>query len=139
MVVSFNYFYMKPDVIIKGSNVEGKGVFANRDFKTGETVMKWNVDTILSKEEVENLSEKEKRYIFPYGDRFILQQPPERYVNHSCDPNTIVVDNSSDVAIRDIKKGEEITNDYSGSFIPGEVMKCNCGSKNCKGIIGQND
>jgi len=130
---------MNSDVIVKGSSIEGKGVFANRDFKKGDIVIKWNIDTILTKEEVENLPENEKRYVFPLDDKFLLQQPPARYVNHSCDPNTKVVDDSSDVAVRDIKKGEEITSDYSDSFVPGEIMKCNCGSKNCKDLIEQHD
>jgi SET domain-containing protein len=128
---------MESDVVIRKSKIEGKGVFANRDFKKGEVVIKWNTDTILTKAEVEKLPEREKRYISPIGDRFLLQQPPVRYVNHSCNPNTKVVNDSSDVAIRDIKKGEEITSDYSIFFIPGRAMKCNCGSKNCKGIIGK--
>lgn len=60
-------------------------------------------------------------------------QPPERYVNHSCDPNTKAI-NNSDVAVRDIKIDEEITSDYTGSV--SKSFQCRCGSKNCRGIIG---
>jgi len=62
-------------------------------------------------------------------------QVPEKYVNHSCNANTRV-GNQCDIAIRDIKKGEEITSDYGkeGSFIS---FKCECGSKNCRGRIGR--
>lgn len=128
-------YEINPNIIIKKSTIEGEGVFANRDFKKGEVVIKWNTDTTLTKEEVDNLPEKEKRYAFPSGGKFILQQSPAKYVNHSCDPNTKVVDNNSDVALRDIKKGEEITSDYSDSFIPGQTMACTCGSKKCRGIV----
>ena len=38
-------------------------------------------------------------------------------------------------ANRDIKKGEEITGDYTEELPPGTYMKCNCGSKKCKKII----
>lgn len=60
-------------------------------------------------------------------------QPPEKYVNHSCEANT-KVKNHSDVAIRHIKKGEEITSNYikEGSF---SSFVCKCGSKRCKGVI----
>ncbi len=59
-------------------------------------------------------------------------QSPEKFVNHSCQANT-KVKNGCDIAIKNIKKGEEITADYgkeiSVSFI------CRCGHKNCRGII----
>ncbi|MFA5211347.1 MAG: SET domain-containing protein-lysine N-methyltransferase [Patescibacteria group bacterium] len=120
---------------IKKSKIEGKGVFANRNFKKGETVVKWDTSIVLNEEETKKLSKNEQRYIFPFRNKFLLQQSPARYVNHSCNPNTKVVNNSSDVAILDIKKGDEITSDYSLFFTPDEVMKCNCGSKNCKKIL----
>ena len=59
-------------------------------------------------------------------------QSPERFVNHSCESNT-TVKNRSDIAIKNIKKGEEITSNYSSHGI--ESFKCKCGSKGCKGII----
>jgi len=43
---------MSKDVLVKRSKIEGKGVFAKRNFKKGEVVIKWNTDTILTKEEV---------------------------------------------------------------------------------------
>ena len=61
-------------------------------------------------------------------------QEPERYVNHSCDANT-TAKNPCDIAIRDIKKGEDVTGNYSEELIPNTKMKCNCKSKNCRKII----
>lgn len=56
-------------------------------------------------------------------------QAPEKYINHSREPNT-KAKNHCDVAIRDIKAGEEITSNYSkNSLTP---FKCNCGSKKCR-------
>jgi len=123
------------DVKIKDSNIEGKGVFANRDFKKGEIVVKYNLKP-LTKEEFQNLSEKEKHYTDFHDGRYWLFQIPERYVNHSCNPNTNPDQiNRQDVAIRNIKKEEEITIDYRKDNVPGLNMKCNCGSKSCKGVI----
>jgi len=130
---------MDEDIIVKDSAIEGLGVFANRRFKKGEIVIIWNTDAILTKEEMEELPKSEKRYISPLNGKYLLQQPPARFVNHSCDPNTYVVDDSSDVAIRDIEIGEEITSDYSEFFVPGEDIRCNCGAKNCIGLITNND
>ena len=121
------------DVLIKKSKIHEKGIFANRNFEKGEIVIKYNLKK-LTKEEFENLSEKEKHYTSKKGKDYFLFLPPERHVNHSCDPNTNSI-NKCDVAIKDIKKGEEVTGNYSKENVPGLKMECNCGSKNCRGII----
>ncbi len=120
------------NVIVKNSKIDGMGVFANREFKKGEVVIKWNTDTILTDEDVKNLPEEEKRYLTAFKDKYILQQSPAKFVNHSCEPNTKVVDESSDIAIKDIKKGKEITSYYLSFFCTDETIKCNCKSKKCK-------
>jgi SET domain-containing protein len=124
-------------VIVKKSKIHSKGVFAERNFKKGEIVLKWNVSHRLTKEEVDRLQEEEKVYVSYVNGKYTLMQSPDRFVNHSCDANTYT-DNFCDVAKKDIKKGEEITSDYSEDEIPGFEMKCNCGSKNCRGIIKRN-
>ena len=124
-------------VIVKKSKIEGKGVFAARDFKKGEIVLKWDNSKKLTKDELKKVPEVKKKYVSYNKGKVIYMQPPERYVNHSCNANT-KIQNSCDVAIRDIKKGEEITSDYSEDLPPDSKMKCNCGSKNCRGIIVSN-
>lgn len=118
------------DVLIKKSAINGKGLYANRNFKSGETVLEWHPE-VITESEAKNISEK---YIYRGPDKKIYHmQEPERYVNHSCDANTKVVDGIRDVAIRNIKKGEEITSDYgSGLNAP---FKCKCGIPNCRGSI----
>ena len=123
---------MNKDIIVKKSKINKKGVFATRDFRKGEVVLEWN-PKVLKKSEVEKLKDDQKHYLYEVGkNKYFLMQPPEKFVNHSCEANT-QVKNSCDVAIRDIKKGEEITSDYgkdgSISFV------CQCGSKNCRGVI----
>lgn len=115
------------DVVIKKSKINNKGVFANRDFKKGETVILWN-PKIISKKEFEELTLKKNKYLIKQDRNYFLMQSPEKFVNHSCNPNT-KAKNKSDIAIRDIKSGEEIT-----SFYLDKGLKCNCGSKKCKGI-----
>ena len=48
------------DVIIKKSKIEGKGVFAARDFKKGEIVVKWDISHQLSPEEAKNFLKQRK-------------------------------------------------------------------------------
>ena len=124
------------DTIIKNSKTAGKGVFAARDFKKGEVILEWKSKQILTQDQVDQLPASEKHYVSTYTkNEYLLQQSPEKYVNHSCNPNTRV-ENRCDVAIKDIKKGEEITSDYSKDNDGTQVQfKCNCGSKDCKGDI----
>ena len=122
------------DIVIKKSKIEGKGVFAARNFKKGETVIKWDISHQLTPQEVKRLPKKKKKYVAYINEKYILMQPPAKYVNHSCDANTYA-NHFCDIAKRNIKKGEEITGDYSEDETPGFEMKCNCGSKNCRKII----
>ncbi len=99
------------DVIIKKGNLFGKGVFANRDFKKGEIVIKYNLKPLIQ-QEFENLPEMEKNFTHTHWGVTYLYPSPERYVNHSSSPNTHPnLKEQCDVATRDIKKGEEITTD----------------------------
>ena len=123
---------MHKDIIVKKSKISKKGVFAARDFKKGEVVLKWK-PKILGKSKIEELRDDQKHYIHKVGkNKYFLMQSPEKFVNHSCEANTRVK-NRCDVAIRDIKKGEEITSDYGKD---GPVsFECRCGSKKCRGVI----
>ena len=123
-----------PDVIVRESKINGKGVFATRDFKKGELLLKWNISHEVSEEEANKMPDEEKRYVAFWAGKYVLQLPPARFVNHSCAPNTFVKD-FCDFARRDIKKGEKLTSDYAKEPEPNMNMKCNCGSKNCRGVI----
>ena len=123
------------DVISKDSKIKGKGVFALRDFKKGETVIIWHPESIISKEEISSLSENEQNHTTYAGNgKYYVVGSPERFVNHSCEPNTYVK-GKKDIALKCIKKGEEITTDYSINGVDNWKMKCKCGSKNCRKII----
>lgn len=103
------------DLVIKKSKIgqfdNGKGVFADRDFKKGEVVIKYNLK-LLTKKESEDLHEDEKEFTHTHYGKIYLYREPERYINHSPNPNTIQdLKNKCDIAKRNIKKGEEITTD----------------------------
>ncbi|XP_022938750.1 histone-lysine N-methyltransferase ASHH2 isoform X1 [Cucurbita moschata] len=67
-----------------------------------------------------------------------------RFINHSCDPNCRtekwMVNGEICIglfALRDIKKGEEVTFDYNYVRVFGAAAKkCYCGSFQCRGYIG---
>jgi len=123
---------MSLKVIVKKSKKENKGVFANQNFKKGEIIINIDYSKIVSKKNVMKLSKNNQNHTTYIGkDRYVIMKPPERFINHSCDPN-VFVNRKNLIAIRNIKKGEEITCDYSINGIDPWIMKCNCGSKNCR-------
>jgi hypothetical protein len=70
---------------------------------------------------------KEKKRVAFIGGKYRRCYEPENHVNYSCNLNTTAI-NYCDVAIRDIKSGEEITS--TPTF--DKLRECNCGSKKCK-------
>lgn len=99
------------NVIIGKGNLAGKGVYANRNFKKGGIVIKYNLKQ-LTKGEYENLPKSEKMFTHTHWGAINLYSEPERYVNHSQNPNTYQdLVRKCDIALRDIEKGEAITAD----------------------------
>lgn len=102
------------DVLIKKSGIgqfkDGLGVFANRNFKKGERVIKWNLK-ILTQEEYRKLPEYEKNNFCHKRSGITYCYPdPERHVNRSKNPNVVPdFEQEANLALRDIKKGEELS------------------------------
>lgn len=128
---------MSEPIYVAKSKKRGKGLFAKRRIKKGELIFKFKGEKISSK----NL------YRVSQGGRDIVVDPlqiasnfyldlkkPYVYVNHSCDPNAGIKNSCDLVAIKSIPKSTEITFDYSSTWFDG--FKCNCGSKLCRGHIG---
>lgn len=61
-----------------------------------------------------------------------------KYVNHSCDANTMSTGYGFEIAIRDIEIGDQLTDEY-GIFNLEDDMICYCGSHNCRKIIQPED
>jgi len=98
-------------VVIGKGNLMGKGVYAARDFKKGEVIIQYHLKA-LTQEEFDNLPEWEKEFTHLHHGVIHLYSEPERYVNHSNNPNTIQdLKKMQDIANRDIQKGEAITTD----------------------------
>jgi SET domain-containing protein len=122
---------MSKFVEIKPSGIHGNGLFACRQFEAGEVVLRWDVSHLIPNESLSSLSPDERKYTHPFDEtRTLLVQSPERFVNHSCDNNTIVKD-FCDVAIKTIGLGDEITSNY-GEDGSGSQFSCSCRSKNCR-------
>ena len=83
------------------------------------------------------------KYLFNLNKKYDLDGDfkfnTARLINHSCNPNCEVAGTGLKVwvyAIRDIKKGEELTCDYGFGYDSDfKQFPCKCGSKNCCGFI----
>ncbi|OGH92424.1 MAG: hypothetical protein A2479_00475 [Candidatus Magasanikbacteria bacterium RIFOXYC2_FULL_39_8] len=62
------------------------------------------------------------------------------YLNHSCDGNLGFNEDGDFIALRYIRKGEELSYDYGlAESNPKFKMVCYCGAKQCRGVITGND
>lgn len=86
------------------------GVFAKRDFRKGEVVIRWNL-RVISKKEFDELKEDEKwQFTHKRNGIIYLYPDPERHVNRSKNPNVFPdFEEQANVSLRDIRKGEELT------------------------------
>jgi len=87
-------------------------------------------------------------YFLDYGNGEVidacLKGTEARFANHSCDPNCQIekwwINGEFCVglfALHDISPGAELTYDYRFQSF-GEKLKCWCGSKKCRGLMGEN-
>lgn len=107
--------------VLKQSLIHGIGLFADEDIPKGTIVWKFNdlIDLVLSEEQIDSLEEASKSQILNYSFKtvngyYVLVGDDNRFINYSKNPNIMDIDDieSPSIAIRDIKKGEELTCDY---------------------------
>ncbi len=130
---------------IKKSNIDKKGLYASKDIKEGTKIINY-VGKIISKKESEKnekFDNKKDIYLFNLNNRYDLDGDfkfnTARLINHSCDPNCEVEGTGLKLwisAIKNIKKGEELTYDYGFSYDKDyKQFPCKCGKQNCVGYI----
>lgn len=123
------------DVAIRSSRIQGLGVFAARLFPKGAVVQVIDDSRIVDDLHPLGSADDARHCDYLEAGKVVLMQPPERHINHSCDPNTYVktVDSRRRViALRDIPAGEEITYDYCINGGGDTVWSCHCGAARCR-------
>jgi SET domain-containing protein len=123
-------------VSVRNSEMQGRGVFSNTDFQVGEVVLEIDDSHVVTDETL--LTPEQHEFDLDYvGDKTILMQSPEKFINHSCDPNTYVKTFHgvrTVLAMKPIKKDEEITYDYAINGDNDGTFECHCGSRCCRGV-----
>ena len=130
---------------IKKSRIDKRGLYANKDIKKGVKIIDYKGKVITRKkaEEDPKFDNDKDIYLFNLNKKYDLdgdfKYNTARLINHSCDPNCEVFGTGLKVwvyAIRDIKKGEELSYDYGFGFDKDyKDFPCKCGSKKCVGYI----
>jgi predicted enzyme related to lactoylglutathione lyase len=107
------------DLTIGEGHMDGKALYAARDFKKGEVVLTIDLRPISFKE-LKALSPDD--YLATHnlnGQIYLFGGGLARYVNHSDTPNVILdLEKKADIALRDIAIGEKITADTRLDDIP---------------------
>lgn len=132
--------YNDDNVIVRDSDIQGRGIFAATEIKKDDLVMIISGEVIDGDECERREEEEDNVYIFWNGDYYIDTAKTDKikYINHSCDPTCYVDDRDEHTlnlfAARDIKIGEELTIDYGYEEIY-EICTCSsCGEKTYKSI-----
>lgn len=122
----------------------GLGVFATRPIPRGTLVyVKDEMEVELSPGEFAGLRPELRAaadrysYIDARGNR-IISWDLAKYVNHSCEANSMSTGWGFEIALRDIEAGEEITDEY-GLFNMDEPMALACGCRECRGVLLPDD
>ena len=142
--------WIHPKLAVKRSKKHARGVFAEANVRKGERLAIFGGDIMLI-DEIDALPEKLQEYPMQIEERFVLglrhgiRPEATDFFNHSCNPNAGFKGQIFLVAMRDIRKNEEITFDYAmvvsksiGSNIVFE-MDCTCGSPGCRNRITEDD
>jgi SET domain-containing protein len=114
-------------VLVRGSDIEGQGLFATRPISSGQRIEYFDGYEI----------DHPTRHSLTFNGTRIEPTGSLRFLNHSCSPNAFFVGRWL-VALCDITAGVEVTIDYlaTESGISNGFM-CKCGSENCRGSIGR--
>jgi len=141
-----------PYIIVKRSRIHSRGVFARKNIPEGARVIEYVGERVTKKESDRRadipLERNQKNesygavYIFQLNNRHDIDgnvpYNTARFINHSCDPNCesdIIRGKIWIVALREIKKGDELAYNYNYDIEDYEDHKCFCRTKRCVGYI----
>lgn len=135
------------------SAVHGRGVFATRTIRKGETVIEYRGKRMTWEEACEQPASDDSdpyhTFLFSLDDGRVIDAAiggnAARWINHSCAPNCETYEDDRGrvyvAARRTIREGEELSYDYKLE-IEGKVgprmrkaYACRCGAPRCRGTM----
>ena len=127
---------LHPDTEVRWISKEiGCGIVATRDIPKGTVTWAMDpLDRLFTPQQVEEISGvcRETLYKYSYRNRdgnYVFCWDNTRFMNHSFTPNCITTAYNFELAVRDIREGEELTNDYGSLNILEPFHACDEGSE----------
>jgi hypothetical protein len=120
-------------------------VVASQALPAGSVVGRF-VGPVVSYDQV---PEDEIVYVISFqAHRWLIPQAPERFLNHSCEPNCRFEPSREIVTVRAVAAGEELTIPYDWAhradverhpdhyfWDPRWTFRCRCRAPSCRGLI----
>ncbi len=149
------FSWISPKAEVRNTKENGKGVFAKAEIKKGERVAVFG-GYILTLTEFFKLPPDVMHYAFQIDEEMVMnikkasELEDACFFNHSCEPNLGYKGQIFLVAMRKIRKNEELCYDYGMDLHPSrtrnpkgvkrfDTLECRCGSKKCRKIITEYD
>lgn len=139
-----------PIVVVRGSRIHGKGVFATRRIAKGERIIEYK-GRLITEAEADALygdDESNHTFLFLLDNDMVIDAyrngNSARWINHSCDPNCEPMEEGNRLyihAISEIAPGEELSYEYNlvieDRYTPAvkRLYACRCGSRKCRGTF----
>ncbi|MCK6422770.1 MAG: SET domain-containing protein-lysine N-methyltransferase [Aquabacterium sp.] len=137
---------------VRRSGVHGKGVFALRPIRKGDTIIEYTGEVITWAEALRrhphDPSDPNHTFYFHIDDERVIDAKiggnAARWINHACMPNCEADEVGERVfikALRSIRPGEELFYDYGlvidQRYTPAlkRQFACRCGSTACRGTM----
>jgi hypothetical protein len=127
-----------PDTEIRQVSPQiGCGIFAKKFLPMGTIIyIRDPLEIVLDTQQLATFDPEYRELIsrYCYVDKagsWVLSWDHSKYVNHSCDCNTMLTAYGFEIAVRDIQAGEEITDEY-GLFNIADEIEIACGCINCR-------
>jgi uncharacterized protein len=128
-------------VKVSKSKIAGKGAYALQNIPARKKIGDLGGVIITMKEAMRLIRDLKVINCVELGNNLALNASASpndmRFINHSCGPNTfmrVMKDRVEFYALKNIKKGEELSCDYGETHHEG-TLPCKCGAKNCRGYI----
>ena len=98
---------MDSTITVKNSAIHGKGLFALKNIKKDQIIGHFKA----------NKTTKTSAYVLWMNDNLSVEvEGSLKYINHSKYPNACYYDDLTVVALKNIKKGDEITHNYGDDW-----------------------
>ncbi|MEM9157517.1 MAG: SET domain-containing protein-lysine N-methyltransferase [Verrucomicrobiota bacterium] len=141
-----------PFVTASSSSIHNRGLFAAKRIRKDDYIIQYLGERITKNESTRRGNNQHDKslersdegavYIFELTEKWDIDGNFDwniaRLANHSCEPNAEAQNVDGEiwlVALREIKKGEELTFDYGYALEHWEDHPCLCGTEKCVGYI----